>query len=434
MKERISLIVKKPKMRMYTLIVVMLVSIFCIGCIFTGAKNDKNNDKTELDISTENTEESDNSVNSIESETIENVLFYESLSEDMLITDVEVNNRVLQLLQDEKKLIDTIESSCAMNFEERIQVDGAFYYRVLETDSWSYYENIARNYYSEDYFQEKFVKKYLEEHKLFVEENGKLYRAAADGITVAFIKGSEQVWKVDKDTYYVTILAYSVGGGYFTEGYRICPSEHNPYGFEIVDKPFVESNKKKFFYSADLIDDGIAEEITVSIIDGNEEKDTRIKIRVYNTVTSTLLYETEMQPRSNLGEEYYINSYKGQKYLMHYKLDIESDKAVYEYEVFHLSETGKKILYDTNTVEISFTNVEEVDIGAWKTFAEEKHMYFDDACLLMGTYGQRLEYSTDIEMVTYLEDLQWLLVEDDMEDIAKDLDILLKEIQSSFED
>ncbi len=41
-KERISLIVHKPKMAIYTLIAVIIIASIAIGCTFTGAKNDRN--------------------------------------------------------------------------------------------------------------------------------------------------------------------------------------------------------------------------------------------------------------------------------------------------------------------------------------------------------------------------------------------------------
>ena len=39
-RERIALIVKKPKMAVYTLIAVILIAAIAVGCTFTGAKND----------------------------------------------------------------------------------------------------------------------------------------------------------------------------------------------------------------------------------------------------------------------------------------------------------------------------------------------------------------------------------------------------------
>lgn len=45
-KERIFLIAKKPKMALYTLLIVVLVASIAVGCIFTGAKDDSTGDLT----------------------------------------------------------------------------------------------------------------------------------------------------------------------------------------------------------------------------------------------------------------------------------------------------------------------------------------------------------------------------------------------------
>ncbi len=444
MKERIALIVKRPKTRVYTIIVVIAVSVLCIGCTFTGAKNHDTNNEMGTDISTENTKDKDVSMNGgmdsesyeeelenlreeveEKKESLENTILYESLSQEMLVTDAEVNHRVLQLLLDEKELIDTIESSCEMDFEQSIEVDGCPYYRVVEADSWNYYEDIAKKYYSEEYLKEEFTKRYIEENKLFVEENGKLYRAAADGVVMAFLKDSVNVWQVGNDMY-ATITVSSVGGGYFLEGYRIRLSENNIYGYEITDRLYLQTNEQDFEYVADLTHDGVDERIRVSIID----KNTKVKIRVYNDAY-ILLYETELLLHPNLGESYYLSTYNGKDYLMRYKSDINHDTASCEYEVFYLSEIGEKIHYDVDEMEISLFHVEEINVDAWKNLAEEKNKYFQDAFLLASTIGDKLEYSTDIERITYIENFGWLIVED-TGSIERNLELFLEKVREMY--
>ena len=440
-KERISLIVKKPKMKMYTFVVVVLIAIISVGCTFTGAKNDKDSD-TEQNLSTENVDENedfeqmqnvqnDGGLTGIESLTNNKILFYDALSQDMLITDEEVNGRVLQLLLNEKQLIDTIEWQCEMDFDQSIDVDGRPYYRVLEADSWAYYEDIARNYYEEEYFEEEFTKTYIEEHKLFVEADGKLYRAAADGVVPVYIEDSIQLWKVDEYTYYATIRA-EYGSGYFdTMGYQLCLSENNIYGFKIVDKPYVESNAKSFTYFADLTHDGIDEMLEVCILDENGKENAKASIRVYDA-SSVLLYETEVLLHPNLCEDYYLASYEGNSYLMRYKTDVNHETIVWQYEVFYLSEAGEKILYDEFDVQVSLYHVDEIDVEEWKRFAEETNKYFQKTYLLAGTrsYGE-LEYSTNIERLNYMEQFTWLLMED-TENVKNGLEYYLEGLREIY--
>ena len=425
-KERITLIVKKPKMKMYTLIVVLLIAVLCVGCTFTGAKNDKTNDSiidaTEPEIPTETMEEDGGGLTGVESLTNNRVLFYDALSQDMLITDEEVNNRVLQLLLDEKHLIDTIESQCEMNFEQSIDVDGCPYYRVLEADSWRYYEDIAKDYYSEDYFKEGFTKTYIEEYKLFMEVDGKLYRAAADGVVPAYIEDSIQLWKVDGNTYYATIAAAYASGYFDTIGYQLRPSENKKYGFEIVDKPYVQTKAKDFIHYADLTHDGIDERVHVYITGESGQENTEIRIQVYNEETLDLLYERRLHPRTKFGQWYYINTYNNEDYLMFDEIDMTTEETIYRYEVFYLSENGEKNLYDSDEVYVSPTTITE-----WKSFAEQTSRYFGGGTLLVKTCGLRLDYSTDIDTEPYYEGLMWLLQEDNLEHVVSDLDSFLED-------
>ncbi len=421
-KERIRLIVKKPKMKTYTLISVFLIAILCMGCTFTGAKKDKTNDTisdgTESEISTENTEENDRGLTGVDSLTNDKVLFYDALLQDMLITDTEVNNRVLELLLNEKQLIDTIAWQCEIDLEQRIEVDGCPYYRVLEADSWAYYEDIARNYYSEEFLGEELIGMYME---MFVEQDGKLYRVSAEGEVPVYLEDSLQVWKVDEDTYYATMKCLYSREWFETRGYQLRLSENKTYGFEIVDKPYVKTRAKDFIYYADLTHDGIDERIHVYITGESGQENTEIRIQVYNEETLDLLYERTLRTRVKFGQWYYINTYNNQDYLMFDEIDMTTEETIYRYEVFSLSENGEKILYDSDEVHVSPTTIEE-----WKSFAEQTSRYFEGGTLLVKTCGLYLDYSTNIDSEPYYEGLMWLLLEDNLEHVARDLDSFLE--------
>lgn len=431
-KERITLIVKKPKMKMYTLIVVLLIAVLCVGCTFTGAKNDKTNDSiidaTEPEIPTETMEEDDGGLTDVESLTNNRVLFYDALSQDMLITDEEVNSRVLQLLLNEKQLMDTILWQCEMDFEQSIEVDGCPYYLVLETNRWDFDEEMARNYYSEDFLAEEFMEIYNE---MFVKDDGKLYRVSAQGEVSEYLEDSLQVWKVDEDTYYATIKSLYSWGYFETMGYQLRLTEKQMYGFEIVDKPYVETRAKEFTHYADLTHDGIDEEIKVCVLDESGHENMKARIQVCNK-SSVLLYETETLLHPNLCEEYYLSSYNGKDYLMRYKTDVNHETIIWQYEVFYFSETGEKILYDENDIQVSLYHIDEIDIEAWKKLAEKTNAYFQNAYLLAGatSYGT-LEYSTNLKNHCYLEQFTWLIMED-TETVPKGLEYYLEGLRNIY--
>lgn len=210
--------------------------LMCVGCAKEGSNENINTEpeqgRTNTEISTGiESEDTENMENAIPSDGI----VYSELSRDTLVSDEEMTGKVLQLLLDEKSLLDTLDSECEVDLEDSYEVDGSSYYRVAEVDHWDYYEDIAGNYYSDEYL-ERFTAEY---EKLFVEANDKLYRAMADGVAVTFYEDSIEIWQAEEGTYYVTIKVNSVGGGDFYNGYIIQMSENDLYGYEIADKVIV---------------------------------------------------------------------------------------------------------------------------------------------------------------------------------------------------
>ncbi len=82
LKQRISMIVKKPKMALYTLIAVLLAVSVAVGCTFTGGSNPTEDDPT-LDSTTETTEDTENSGNNGSTEKTDEI---EKLPEDIVGT------------------------------------------------------------------------------------------------------------------------------------------------------------------------------------------------------------------------------------------------------------------------------------------------------------------------------------------------------------
>jgi len=183
-------------------------------------------------------------MNYVHNDSEEYHIIYEELPQESLVTDETIIKRVLGLLLDEMKLTNVIVSECRTDDEQEIEEDGRLYYRVLDADNWSYYEEQAKQYYSERYLKEEFTGKYLEETKLYVEKDGKLYRALADSSVGALIEDSIEIWEKENGTYYVTIAENTVDGSGYLRGYEVKLAEGSVYGFEIVDKLLVFSQRQ----------------------------------------------------------------------------------------------------------------------------------------------------------------------------------------------
>lgn len=400
-RERISMIAKKPKMKLYTFVVTIFITMVCVGCTFTGAKSD-----------------------ALDKLYHEGVVYYEELMEKTYAPEEELRDKIQQFLIGEREFILSLESNHQIDLEQEMP-GVSYYYLVTEVDSWADYEEIAKDYYSEKYLKETFTKSFIEENEVFAELDGKLYRVNQDIRVFRYSKDTIEVRQVDKDTYIAMIKAmYGEYGSYVLDAYRVEVAQDKKYGFEITEKIELRTNKKNFEYYADVTHDGVAECIKVDICDDKEQENTTVEIKVYNNAES-LLYQDELLLHPNLGASYYLTSYEGKDYLLYYKTDINHDTIMWQFEVFSLSETGEKILQSTDEIEVSFYHVEEVNVEEWKALAEEKNKYFEGSCLLADTCYGILEYSTDIQRITYLEEFTWLIL-DDVEMVEKNLESILE--------
>lgn len=92
---------------------------------------------------------------------------------------------------------------------KQYEIDGGVYFLVTEDgiSSWEDYEDMARSYYVDTYIQEVFTPYYVP--SVFVEHDGKLYRAMADGVWSGLTEESIEVFKRPDGLYYATILTES---------------------------------------------------------------------------------------------------------------------------------------------------------------------------------------------------------------------------------
>lgn len=99
--------------------------------------------------------------------------------------------------------VDSIDQS------QQYEMDGGIYFPVIEEgiSSWSDYEDMARSYYTESYIQDEFTPYYVPH--VYREDDGKLYRAMADGIGNSLIEDSVEVYEREDGLYYVTVLTNS---------------------------------------------------------------------------------------------------------------------------------------------------------------------------------------------------------------------------------
>lgn len=283
-KERIYMLSKKPKTKRYSAIVVVLAAILCVGCTFTGADT-KNSEQGELQSPEDDLVDSDylenNRINVVVTETEDarmetffielpaglseeeqeklkaemehrkeeatqmieiqrevaekQVEFYQNIKNGIVVTDEEVTERILSLLNDEHKFEYKLSCEAAYDgTQEKLNVNGQTVFLVEEATSWEYYENIAKKYYSDEYIENQFTPFYF--GTVFMEKDGKLYRAFSDGIGTTLIDSTMKVWHGKNGKYYVSINEESVGGGEYPTGYIMDLSENSIFGFKILDK------------------------------------------------------------------------------------------------------------------------------------------------------------------------------------------------------
>lgn len=249
-KERIYMIAKKTKTKVYTGIIVVIVSILCVGCTFTGAKDLDEQLSTESgtteteNTETENTltgtiveqkeEESRQEIELRIEELEKQVEFYQNTENGTIVTDTSVIERILRLLQEENAFDRMLMSEFGYDgTQENAEVNGQTVFLIEDATNWQYYEDLASAYYSDAYIETVFTPFFLD--TVYMEEDGKLYRTFADGVVNPLLDSTIQAWQGNNGKYYVSIAVDAVSGEYL-QGYMIGLSENNSYGFEILGK------------------------------------------------------------------------------------------------------------------------------------------------------------------------------------------------------
>jgi len=216
------------KKKILTLLVVSLLAILCVGCS-NGSQNDTS-DTQNLNKGTEDSIVDNDS----ETDKKTDVIVYSQLSKDAQIQDEDMLKQALDLVVDESAFVTKLDTVWP-NSDAVYEINGGQYLLVGEATGWSYYEELARNYYSEEYIKEEFTPWYTEDGRVFFEQDGKLYRAMSDGIGTSVISDTIEVWQAEEDLYYITIQ-YDSDIENDVRGFVVRKSEGKAYGFEIVEK------------------------------------------------------------------------------------------------------------------------------------------------------------------------------------------------------
>jgi hypothetical protein len=103
------------------------------------------------------------------------------------------------------------DSFVYLDRETFIEVKGVTYYLLNPSyaDGWGYYENWAKDIFTDHYVNSFFTPIYRDRLKLFYEQDGKFYRQAADGIVIGNLMNSMHIWHEIGDVYYLSVKTSS---------------------------------------------------------------------------------------------------------------------------------------------------------------------------------------------------------------------------------
>lgn len=207
------------KKKVLNVLLVLMMSVLCLGC---GKDEKANQPVTDTEDVVEDTEQEEETEDTIGRTKIED--------EEMLAA-------VKELLLAEQELY--FHLSCewtdSVDLTKEYDLDGedSIYYLVTEegATSWDYYEKQAREIYTAEYIAEEFNPMYK---NVYVEDNGKLYRALADGVGTPIVEDSVEIFESTEGRYYVAVFERNVDGEFETS--RIIEvAEDSKYGYLIAE-------------------------------------------------------------------------------------------------------------------------------------------------------------------------------------------------------
>lgn len=208
------------KKKIFSVILVFVMSVLCIGC---GKDKEADQPVTDTENVVEDTQQEEATEVEVQSQT--------------KVEDEEMIAAVKELLLAEQKL--HFHLSCAwtdsVDLTKEYELDGkeSIYYLVTEegATSWEYYESQAREIYTAEYIAEEFNPMYS---RVYVENDGKLYRALADGVETPIVEDCIEIFESTEGRYYVAVFERNVDGEFETS--RIIEvAEGSKYGYLIAE-------------------------------------------------------------------------------------------------------------------------------------------------------------------------------------------------------
>lgn len=208
------------KKRVLSILFILVVSGLCVGC---GKDKEANQPVTD----TENPVEVVEPVEETETEEV---------SRRTKVEDEKIIASIKELI-DAEKLFEAELHGKWSEYEGPFEIND-IPYRLVDAEvatSWADYEERAKAFYTETYIKEEFTPYFTVETKTFVEEDGKLYRAEADGIVLGIIEDTIEIFESAENRLYVTFFV-DAAGEEVERAFLVEPSEVSPYGYVIVEK------------------------------------------------------------------------------------------------------------------------------------------------------------------------------------------------------
>lgn len=207
------------KKRVLSFLLILVMSVLCISC-----GKDKEVDQPVTDT--------ENVVEDMQQEEPET----EESSGRTKIEDEKIIASIKELI-DAEKLFEVELCGTWPEYEGPFEINDRLY-RLVDAEvatSWKDYEERAKAFYTDEYIKDEFTPSYTIQTKTFLEKDGRLYRAEADGIVLGIIENSIEIFESAENRLYVTFFV-DAAGEEVERAFLVEPSEVSPYGYVIVEK------------------------------------------------------------------------------------------------------------------------------------------------------------------------------------------------------
>ena len=218
--------------------ILLVYGVILMSLLFSGCAS--NTDQiTDINVAEENDtskiiSENEAPNNTTEADVVAKMKDAATLCFENIIEEAEVMDKIEELIINETQFILKMDTEWPDENAEELEYNGGLYLLVGEF-SWSEYESMARHYYSDNYIASVFTPWYLEDTQTFLELDGKLYRAEADGIGIPVKEDSIDIWEIAKGLYYVTVLL-DTDDQTTVRVYIVQEDSDKEYGFSILNK------------------------------------------------------------------------------------------------------------------------------------------------------------------------------------------------------